>query len=152
MWSPVLPFSIVTKSLPKPTDIHLYTIDFSAKKALYKDSRYPISSLIFFHEYPLVNLVGDILLYQIKWRRFSTTTSNLALTGIQTSKTNSNDCVRNTCFYGRRSNGIEPLSKSKSGWGRMWRIKLWRMSIGVLGLLGRIFGCWLQALGRLRTL
>ncbi len=68
IFQPMLPFSIISSALPKPDDIHLYTISFSSLHVNYKRSQTPVFALVFFNNYLLKKVIGKRDPTTLNWR------------------------------------------------------------------------------------
>lgn len=68
MFQPMLPFSLVSSALPKPDDIHLYTISFSSLHVNYDQDRQPIFALIFYNDRMLKPVFPDRHPATLNWR------------------------------------------------------------------------------------
>ena len=68
LFQPLLPFSIISSALPKPDNIHLYTISFSSLHIDYQHSRMPIFALVIYNNYLLRKVIGDRDPETLNWR------------------------------------------------------------------------------------
>ena len=68
IFQPMLPFSIISSSLPKPDAIHLYTISFSSLHINYHRDRLPVFALVFYNNHMLKKMTGERSPTTLNWR------------------------------------------------------------------------------------
>ena len=68
IFQPMLPFSIISSALPKPDDIHLYTISFSSLHVNYRHSQMPMFALVIFNNNLLKKSIGERDPTTLNWR------------------------------------------------------------------------------------
>ena len=68
IFQPMLPFSTISSALPKPDDIHLYTISFSSLHINYHHDRMPVFALVFYNNHALKKVIGERGPATLNWR------------------------------------------------------------------------------------